>query len=159
MPRTSASSSAPVPVIAPLRSGEPRPFRIVHATNHPGIEGTRHIVAAVESLKKKGYDIELRLLSGVTQERVLAEMADADLTVGKMKMGYYANAQVESLALGVPAVTCVRPEFLTPELVESGSIFATIDTLEATLEEEPVQPAGAGGQAEQGARERRAIAR
>ena len=74
------------------------------------------------------------MLSGVTQERVLAEMAAADLTIGKMKMGYYANAQVESLALGVPAVTNVRPEFMTPELADSGLILATLATLEATLE-------------------------
>jgi hypothetical protein len=110
------------------------PLRIVHATNHPGIEGTRHIVQAVDSLKAKGYDIELRVLSGVTQESVLAHMATADLTIGKMKMGYYANAQIESLVMGVPAITHVRAEYMTPELAESGLIFASIDTLEETLE-------------------------
>jgi hypothetical protein len=127
--------TAPVSRVEPASRRGAERFRIVHATNHPGIEGTRHIVAAVESLKQKGYDVDLRVLSGVTQERVLAEMAAADLTIGKMKMGYYANAQVESLALGVPAVCHVRPEFMTPELADSGLIFATLETLETTLEE------------------------
>jgi glycosyltransferase involved in cell wall biosynthesis len=123
-----------LPKAAPRAAAETRAVKIVHATNHPGIEGTRHIVAAVDAVRAKGYAIDLVVLSGVTQERVLAEMATADLTIGKMKMGYYANAQVESLALGVPAITSVRPEFMTPELADSGLIFATLDTLAATLE-------------------------
>lgn len=131
-------ADAPRPV-SDRRAGGP--FKIVHATNHPGIEGTRHIVAAVESLKAKGHDIELIVLKGVGHERVLAELADADLSIGKMKMGYYANAQVESLAGGVPAITHVRPEFMTKELEESGLIFATLDTLEATIEHYLQHPA------------------
>ncbi len=111
-----------------------RPFKIVHATNHPGIEGTRHIHRAVESLKAKGLNINLVDLRGVSHDRVLRELEDADVTVGKMKMGYYANFQVESLAAGVPAITHVRPEHMTPELEASGLIFATLDTLEATIE-------------------------
>ncbi|MFM8392411.1 MAG: glycosyltransferase, partial [Acidobacteriota bacterium] len=51
-----------------------------------------------------------------------------------MKMGYYANAQIESMYLGVPAVTHVRPEFMTPELESSGLIVSTLDNLESTLE-------------------------
>ena len=73
-------------------------------------------------------------LNGVTHDEVLAELADADLAIGKMKMGYYANAQVESLMAGVPTITYVRPEFMTDELRESGFIFATLDTLEAVIE-------------------------
>jgi hypothetical protein len=111
-----------------------RPFKIVHATNHPGIEGTRQIRQAVESLKEKGYDINFVELQGVTHDRVLAELVDADVTIGKMKMGYYANLQVESLAAGVPAITHIRDEFITPELASSGLILATLATLEATLE-------------------------
>jgi len=51
-----------------------------------------------------------------------------------MKMGYYANAQVESMALGVPTITYVRPEFLTDDLRDSGFIFNTLEGLEQTLE-------------------------
>ncbi|MGH9218154.1 MAG: glycosyltransferase, partial [Vicinamibacterales bacterium] len=109
-------------------------LKIVHATNHPGIEGTRHIIAAVESLRRKGLDLELIVLTGVTQERVLEELADADLSIGKMKMGYYANTQFESLAVGVPAITYVRPEFQTQEMLDSGLILSTVADLEATIE-------------------------
>jgi hypothetical protein len=108
-------------------------FKIVHVTNHPGIEGTADIVAAIERLKARGYPIDFVFLQAVTHERVLAEYADADLTIGKMKMGYYANAQIESLACGVPAVTHIRPEFMTPAIRDSGLIPATLDDLDVVI--------------------------
>lgn len=121
----------PDPLWPPPRD---RPFKIVHATNHPGIEGTRHIERAIEHLRAKGHAVELHFLKGVTPERVLEEIRDADLTIGKMKMGYYANAQIESCFLGVPAVTFVRPELSSPALERSGLILTDLDHLEATLE-------------------------
>lgn len=108
-------------------------IKIVHATNHAGIEGTRTIVAAVEALKGKGFPIDLVVLQGVPQERVLEELADATLAIGKLKMGYYANAQIESMATGVPTVTWIRPEFRTDALDSSGFIYATPETLETVL--------------------------
>lgn len=109
-------------------------FKIVHATNHPGIEGTRFIKKAVDSLRNKGYKIEFIFLNRVSYDEVLSHLSDADLSIGKMKMGYYANAQIESMMLGVPAITYVRPEFLTEELKKSGFIFTALDKLEETIE-------------------------
>lgn len=127
VPSRLASGYAP----AARRPGE---FKIVHATNHPGIEGTRHIAAAVDTLKSKGFRINLVVLRGVAHDRVIQELADADLAIGKLKMGYYANAQIESMAAGVPTITWVRPEFMDARLSDSGFIFATPDTLEGVLE-------------------------
>lgn len=110
-------------------------FTIVHATNHPGIEGTAFIEGAIQSLKKKGRTIRFISLSGVAHDKVLEEFSRADLAIGKMKMGDYANAQVESMALGVPTVTGLRKEFVTSELKESGFIFSTLENIEATIEE------------------------
>lgn len=110
------------------------PIRIVHVTNHPGIEGTKHIVAAIERLRARGYAIEFTHLQNVSYEEVLNALRSADLSIGKMKMGYYANAQIESMALGVPTVTYVRPEFMTDDLERSGFIFCDLAELESTLE-------------------------
>jgi len=123
--------------IAPSSNGEPphdHPFRIVHVTNHPGIEGTPAIRRAVEKLKQKGHAIEFVFLNGVPHEQVLAALRSADLAIGKMKMGYYANAQIESMAAGVPTITYVRPEFVSDELLSSGFILCELANLEATLE-------------------------
>ena len=115
---------------------EPRlvegPVRIVHATNHPGIEATSRIRAVVDRLRDRGFAVELEVLHGASHDEVLRAFAAADVTIGKLKMGYYANAQIESLALGVPAVTWVRDAFRTPELDEA-FVFADPDELEEVL--------------------------
>lgn len=110
------------------------PLKIVHATNHPGIEGSRQIRDAIEGLQARGLAVDFVELNGVPHARVLEELADADLSIGKMKMGYYANLQVESLAAGVPAVTYVRDEFQTDAIRRSGLVLATLDGLAGTLE-------------------------
>lgn len=109
------------------------PLKILHWTNHPGIESTSKIKKSIESLQKKGYLIEFRFLKGVSQSSIMEEVPDADLTIGKMKMGYYANSQIEAMACGVPTITWVRPEFMTDELMNSGFIFSHPDELEETL--------------------------
>lgn len=119
------------------QAAEPQPgrtFKIVHATNHPGIEGSRHIRAAIDTVRAKGYAIDYAELMGVTHQRVLDELRTADLCIGKMKMGYYANLQIESMVSGVPTITNVRPEFMTEQLRNSGFIFATLPTLADVLE-------------------------
>jgi glycosyltransferase involved in cell wall biosynthesis len=116
------------------RRGEARAFKIVHVTNQPGIEGTRHIERAVARLRDKGFPVRFVWLHDRRHEEVLAELASADLAIGKMKMGYYANAQIESMAMGVPTVTYVRDEFMTDALRDSGFIFASLESLESVLE-------------------------
>ena len=111
-----------------------RPFTIVHISNQPGIEGTAEIEGAVSALRDRGHDVEFRWLRNQTHDEVLAQIADADLAIGKMKMGYYANAQIETMASGVPTVTYVRDEFITDELRESGLILTTLPQLTDTVE-------------------------
>ncbi len=119
----------------PARKGrEGRPLRVVHVTVHPGLEGTAEIRRTVERLQRKGRQIEFKALSWVKPQEVLDAFAEADLAIGKMRMGYYANAQIESMAMGVPTITYVRPQWMTPELRESGFIFSSLNNLEETLE-------------------------
>ncbi|WP_150127576.1 glycosyltransferase [Agrobacterium sp. RAC06] len=110
-----------------------RPLKLVHVTNHPGIEGTERIQKAVEAVRARGHDIEFVYLRNVPHSEVMAAMREADLAIGKMKMGYYANAQIESMICGVPTITWIRPDFMTDALRESGFIICHLDDLEQTL--------------------------
>lgn len=110
-----------------------RPFRILQVTNHPGIEGKKYIVKAIDELKAKGYNIEYIFLKGMDNDEVLKLYENVDLSIGKMKMGYYANAQIESLYLGVPVITYVRPEYITDRLMNSGLIISDPNDLTETL--------------------------
>lgn len=128
-----APPSLPVHTIDQPRYPERPIFKIVHATAHPGIEGSVQIEAAIDRLRQEGWPIEYQYLHLVPHERILAALADADLAIGKMKMGYYANFQIEAMAMGVPAITYVRPEFMTDELRKSGFVFSDLAGLEAAL--------------------------
>jgi hypothetical protein len=110
------------------------PLRLVHATNHPGIEGTKKIVEIVNRLRSRGKEIEFIYLNGVNPDVIKKQLATADLSIGKMKMGYYANFQIESMLQGVPAITWIRPEFLNEELNSSGLILSDFASLEMTLD-------------------------
>ena len=112
-----------------------RPWlKIVHATVHPGIEGTEQIEAAIERIRRRGWPVVFQFLRLVDRQTILDALQDADLAIGKMKMGYYANFQIEAMALGVPTITYVRDEFMTDELRASGFIFSSLEKLEETLE-------------------------
>lgn len=109
-------------------------LRIFHTTNHPGIEGTNQIQSVIERLKSKGHPIEFVFLKDATHEQVMEECSKCDIAIGKMKMGHYANAQIESMTLGIPTITYIRPEYMTEELKNSGFIICSLDELESTLE-------------------------
>lgn len=125
----------PVPISVPEHTSwsNKRPLKVFHTTNHPGIEGTEEIQKVIQKLQDEGEAIDFTFLTGVSQEKVLQEQAKADVSIGKMKMGYYANAQIESLYLGIPAITYVRPQFVTEQLQESGLILSSLQELEKTF--------------------------
>lgn len=108
-------------------------FVIVHATNQPGIEGSEEIKLIVNKLIKQGHPIEFKFLTQLPYDIVLKEYAKADLTIGKMKMGYYANSQIESLYLGTPAVTWIREDFITEKILNTSLILSDLSKLDKTI--------------------------
>jgi len=85
-------------------------IRIVHATNHDGIEGTRYVEEAVTRLKSEGYPVKLIVLRKVPHETALEIFKSADICVGKLMMGYYANFQIESMAMGKSTLCYIRED-------------------------------------------------
>jgi hypothetical protein len=85
-------------------------IRIVHATNHDGIEGTSYVEKAAAKLISEGYPIELIIVRKVPHERALQIFKGADISVGKLLMGYYANFQIESMAMGKPTLCYIRDD-------------------------------------------------
>jgi hypothetical protein len=87
------------------------PFKVLHVTNHRGIDGTKCIVLAVSRLKKEGYPIELLLPQHVPFQELLSMYPGVNLSVGKLRMGYYANAQIEAMCFGVPTMCYIREKY------------------------------------------------
>jgi glycosyltransferase involved in cell wall biosynthesis len=109
------------------------PFNVLHITNQRGIEGTDEIEKIIAELNENNYPITFRHISNLSNDKVLEAYKEADVTIGKMRMGYYANAQIESLFYGVPAITYIRAEFITKEMLNSGLIITNMSELKQTL--------------------------
>jgi glycosyltransferase involved in cell wall biosynthesis len=89
----------------------PGVFRVVTSSNHHGIDGTRFIVDAVERLKGEGRPIELVVVSKQPLREALAIYKSADVYAGKLRLGYYNNANIETMMLGIPNMTFIRDKF------------------------------------------------
>lgn len=98
-------------------------FRVVTSSNHPGIDGTRFIEAAVNRLRAEGRSIELIEIRGMKYRDALAVYKSADVFVGKLRMGYYNNANIETMMLGVPNMSHIREEYRS--LVPDSPIIPT----------------------------------
>ena len=100
------------PAVIPNLERDRSVVRIVHATNHEGIDGTQYIRDAVEALKRMGYPIDFLVVKRIPHIEALALYKSADICVGKLRQGYYSNFQIESMALGKPTLCYIRREFL-----------------------------------------------
>ncbi|MEW6451029.1 MAG: hypothetical protein AB1490_10290 [Pseudomonadota bacterium] len=87
-------------------------FRVVTSSNHPGVDGVPYIRAAVSRLISEGHSIELIEVTKRPYREALAIYKSADVFAGKLRMGYYNNANIETMMLGVPNMSYIRPEFM-----------------------------------------------
>lgn len=89
----------------------PGVFRIVTSSNHPGLDGVRFIREAVTKLQDQGYPVELVEICREKYFKTLSIYKSADLYVGKLRMGYYNNANIETMLMGVANVSYINEEF------------------------------------------------
>jgi glycosyltransferase involved in cell wall biosynthesis len=87
-------------------------LRVVTSSNHPGLDGVPHIREAVSRLQSEGYAIELVEIVKKPYFEALAIYKSADVFVGKLRMGYYNNANIETMLMGVPNMSYIRSEFM-----------------------------------------------
>lgn len=91
---------------------EERKLRIVHAPSHRGVKGTELILAALDKLKGEGFEFELILVEGLSNESAKKIYAAADVLVDQIFAGWYGGLSVEVMALGKPVLVYIRSEDL-----------------------------------------------
>jgi len=116
---------------------EPRPFReaprlVLHAPTNRLIKGTPHIEAAFERLRPRFPGVTFRTVERLPWRELRDLLAEADVLVDQVFMGWYGMVAVEAMALARPALAYVRPEF---EARAAGCpvVRITVDTLEREL--------------------------
>ena len=96
----------------PKSSADKKSFSVLHAPNHRQIKGTQHIIDAVQSLKNKGYDIELTLIEKCSNQEVLEKISQADLIVDQLVIGWYAMFAIEAMSRGKPVICYLREDLI-----------------------------------------------
>jgi glycosyltransferase involved in cell wall biosynthesis len=79
-------------------------LRVAHAPSKRAVKGTEAVLAAVESLRRRGAPIELDLIEGVPNAEARKRYAKADLIVDQLRIGWYGMFAIESMALAKPVV-------------------------------------------------------
>ena len=100
-----------VPPGLDLREFTPRPPSdaarplVVHAPSNREKKGTRHVIEACAQL-----DVELDIVEGVPHEEARERYARADIVVDQLNAGWHGVFALESMALGKPVVTYLKPD-------------------------------------------------
>jgi glycosyltransferase involved in cell wall biosynthesis len=120
-------------------SDSPRPL-VVHAPSNRERKGTAHVIAACEQL-----NVELDIVEGVPHEEARARYARADIVVDQLNAGWHGVFALESMALGKPVVTYLKPEVVERSAEGFGVripiVPATKETLVGALRPLVEQPA------------------
>jgi hypothetical protein len=117
------------------------PLRIVHLTTDVGAKGSLFISQIFELLHLKyGKEaVETWVVEGVSHERALMALRNADLVIDQLRIGWYGTAAVEAMRMGKPVVAYIREEdlhFIPPAMAEDvkkSVVFASTKNLYPTL--------------------------
>ena len=152
----SAPRARHLPVAAPLEdypvrlpSGSPK--LVLHAPTNRLIKGTRHVEAAFERLRPRFPSVRFEIVERVPWHVLRDRLAEADVVVDQVFMGWYGMVAVEAMAVGKPVLCFIRPDFES-RLEDCPIVRCEIETLEdrlaALLDDEARRRAlGAAGRA------------
>lgn len=115
--------------VGPKRSSRPL---VCHAPSRRGAKGTDHVLAAVQALQDQGISFDFKLLEGVPHEQLMQQLAEADIVIDQILIGWYGVLSVEAMALGKAVIAYIRDDLvneLPPGILEN----ANPKTLEAKL--------------------------
>ncbi|MGH7730184.1 MAG: hypothetical protein ACRENJ_02940 [Candidatus Eiseniibacteriota bacterium] len=114
------------------------PTRVVHAPTNRLIKGTRYVEAAFAALRGRFPGIRFETVERRPWAELKAILAEADVVVDQLFMGWYGMVAVEAMALGKPVLCFIRDDF-EPRLHDCPIVRCTredlAERLAATLSE------------------------
>lgn len=97
------------------RGGPPapqNPIQILHLPTNQSIKGTRYVERACADLQAEGWPVQLHLVQGVPHAEVQALIANSDLVVDQLLIGWYGAFAVEAMSMGKPVLCYLRDDDL-----------------------------------------------
>ena len=81
-----------------------RLIKIAHAPTNQIVKGTEYVVKAIDHLRTLGYECDLDLIENVDHKESLRRIAQCDIFIDQLRIGWYGSVSVEAMALGKPVV-------------------------------------------------------
>jgi glycosyltransferase involved in cell wall biosynthesis len=103
---------------------------VVHAPSDREKKGTQQVIEACEQLP-----VELDIVEGVPHEEARARYARADIVVDQLKAGWHGVFALESMALGKPVVTYLKPDVVERSAEGYGIRLPVVPATRETLVE------------------------
>jgi glycosyltransferase involved in cell wall biosynthesis len=111
----------------------PRPV-VVHTPSSREIKGTNAVLAAVETLRRRGLDFRFHLVENTPREEALKLLQGADVYLDQFVISGYGAAAIEAMAFGKPVVCYMAPSVAEKYPPTLPIVNAGQDDLVATLE-------------------------
>lgn len=94
------------------------------------------MAAAIENLKKKGFNIDFKLLQAKSNDEAMEIVKECDLVVDQLLVGWYGALAVEGMTFGKPVISFFdrRFENFVPFFKEIPIILANSSNIESVLE-------------------------
>lgn len=90
---------------------ENRSLKIVHSPTHRHTKGTEIIINAVETLKVRGFDIELILAENLHHSQIKEIYENCDIGIDQLLIGWYGKVSIELMALGKPVICYINHKY------------------------------------------------
>jgi glycosyltransferase involved in cell wall biosynthesis len=96
--------------VAPIPTRADGELTVLHAPSNRASKGTAEILAAIDQLRGRGVRLRLDLVENVTRDQALARLAQADIAIDQLKVGWYGGFAVEAMSLGKPVICHIKDE-------------------------------------------------
>ena len=109
-------------------------LKIFHVPSEPIVKGTEIIKKTFKKLQKNYKNYQFKILAPMPRAHLLKEMAEADIVIDQLLIGWYGGQAVEALAMGKIVMAYLHPPYL--ELVPFGREIPIWNTNAWTFEED-----------------------
>lgn len=101
---------------------------VLHAPTNPEFKGTVYVEDVIQKLQAT-HEFEYKRIEKMSNEEALKLYEDADIIIDQILCGSYGLLSVESMALGKPVITFIRPDLVKTFPSELPIVNANPDNL------------------------------
>lgn len=110
------------------------PVKVVHTPSLRATKGTDVIERIINKLIEEGLDIDFRIVENATHDEALKAIAQADIFIDQINIGWYGVATIEAASMGKPVVVRIDDEYIKLSgMSKPPFISATKETLEQQI--------------------------